>query len=287
MDHRLHNLPEANRMDPLAPVEYQPGIWRTALKRATPMVVRGVVQTWPAYATWSLDWLKDTMGDAHVHASSLEASGITNLAPERRVFLTLSDVLDRIAKQDAHAPDGGIYLGQRGGLLYLRGQEANLAPLLEDVVVPEVNRRLKMVVLWVGSGRNTTYTHFDPLEGILGAVRGRKRLIIFPPDETGHVYPSLTPKDPLGTRVALDRVEAFPDIATARYWDVTLEEGDAIYLPPGHWHLVSGEGLNIAVSQFWLVKRTEWVTNPALRALAAMRIRTFVPKAMTRILGRR
>jgi hypothetical protein len=287
MEYRLHDLPEANRMELLAPVEYQPGIWETAFERANPMVVRGFVETWPAYATWSLDWLKSNIGDAHVHASSLEASGITDLAPERRVFLTLSEVLDRIAKQNVHVPDGGIYLGQRGGLLYLRGQEANLAPLLKDVVVPEVDRRLKMVVLWVGSGRNTTYTHFDPLEGILGTLRGRKRLIVFPPEETGHVYPSLTPKDPLGTHVELDRTEAFPEVASARYWDVTLEQGDAIYLPPGHWHCVSGEGLNIAVSQFWFVKPTEWITNPALRALATMRIRTGVPEALARMVGRR
>jgi hypothetical protein len=260
MEYRLHDLPEANRMELLAPVEYQPGIWETAFERANPMVVRGFVETWPAYATWSLDWLKSNIGDAHVHASSLEASGITDLAPERRVFLTLSEVLDRIAKQNVHVPDGGIYLGQRGGLLYLRG---------------------------VGSGRNTTYTHFDPLEGILGTLRGRKRLIVFPPEETGHVYPSLTPKDPLGTHVELDRTEAFPEVASARYWDVTLEQGDAIYLPPGHWHCVSGEGLNIAVSQFWFVKPTEWITNPALRALATMRIRTGVPEALARMVGRR
>jgi hypothetical protein len=287
MQSKLHNLPEANRMEPPAAVAYETGIWKSAFERAIPIVVRGFVETWPAYANWTLEWLKSAVGDAQVHASSLEANGTTDLAPERRVPLTLSEVLDRIGKQDVDASDGGIYLAQRGGILYLHGQEANLAPLMNDVVVPEVDRRLKMVLLWVGSGRNTTLTHFDPLEGILGTLQGRKRLVVFPPEETGKLYPSFTPENPLGAQMQLDRVEAFPQLADARYWDVTLEQGDAIYLPPGHWHCVTGEGLNIAVSQFWFVKRSEWLKNPALRALATMRIRSGVPEAFARLVGRR
>lgn len=58
-------------------------------------------------------------------------------------------------------------------------------------------------------------------------------------------------------------------------------EGDAIYMPPGYWHCVSGEGLNIAVSQFWKVTRREWITNPVMRALAWMRIRTKLPKPLS------
>jgi hypothetical protein len=280
MDYSLHSLPEANRLEPLAPLPYREGIFREAIEASRPILVRGFVQTWPAWRRWSLDWLRSELGDVPVHASALQTNGITDLAPERRVFLTLADVLDRIEKQDAVSPDGGIYLGQRGGLLYLRGREANLAPLLPDVVVPDVGRRLKMAVLWVGSGRNTTYTHFDPLDGILCAVRGRKRCIVFPPSETARISPTMTPKDPLGTRIDLNRPEEFPGLSEARYWDVTLEEGDAIYMPPGHWHCVSGEGLNVAVSLFWLVARSQWLTNPAMRALAAMRVRTAVPVAL-------
>jgi hypothetical protein len=287
----MHKLPASNQLDPLTPVAYEPGLWNEAFAASRPLLVDGFVSAWPAYDCWSLDYFREKAGDARVHASALDDSGTTDLDPERRVHVTLSEALDRIEAQDPDSPDGGIYLAQRGGLIYLSdgqgGNQGSLAALLPDVEVPDVDRLLRMVILWVGSGRNTTYTHFDPLEGILGLIRGSKRIVMFPPSEMKNVYPHLSDQDPLGTRIDLQRVQDWPGLEKARYWDFTVEEGQAIYMPPGYWHCVTGQGLNIAVSQFWRVLRRTWITSPPLRALGFANLRYRLRKTFSRLRPRR
>jgi hypothetical protein len=95
--------------------------------------------------------------------------------------------------------------------------------------------------LWCGHGRGCTPLHFDGASGLLGQVRGRKRVLLFMPSASYSLYPHPAWSDrdcysPLD--VEQPDLRRFPAAARARGLEGTLEPGDALYLPSYVWHYV-------------------------------------------------
>lgn len=112
--------------------------------------------------------------------------------------------------------------------------------------------------IWVGNSSRVA-PHFDESDNIAVVVSGRRRFILFPPEQLANLY-----LGPLETTVAgqpismvdLDRVdfERFPKFREAlRHALVAdLEPGDAIYIPALWWHAVQATGaLNVLVNYWW------------------------------------
>ncbi len=80
------------------------------------------------------------------------------------------------------------------------------------------------------------WTHYDINDNLLSGVRGRKRLVLFHPEEIRHLYPE-------GTASAVLNVDApdlawFPRFAKAVKWEGILEEGEVLFIPAMWWHNV-------------------------------------------------
>eukprot|EP00005_Dracoamoeba_jomungandri_P007719 CAMPEP_0174276758 /NCGR_PEP_ID=MMETSP0439-20130205/60566_1 /TAXON_ID=0 /ORGANISM="Stereomyxa ramosa, Strain Chinc5" /LENGTH=266 /DNA_ID=CAMNT_0015369023 /DNA_START=783 /DNA_END=1583 /DNA_ORIENTATION=+ len=102
-----------------------------------------------------------------------------------------------------------------------------------------------------------TPTHFDLVHNLYTQIVGQKRFIIFPPDNffALHVYPVQHPSnrqaqvdinDP--SIYSLDSV--FPDAHQLRAYEVILQPGDVLYIPPCYFHHVSvvGDSPSISIS---------------------------------------
>lgn len=120
-------------------------------------------------------------------------------------------------------------------------------------LVPTVEPRI-----WLGN-RIHVSPHFDLMENIACNVAGRRRFTLFPPEQITNLYPGPIELTPAGTPISMVDV-AEPDLARyPRYSDawanalqVTLEPGDALYLPYGWWHGVESlDALNILVNYWW------------------------------------
>ncbi len=126
--------------------------------------------------------------------------------------------------------------------------EANPMPL-----VPDVTPRI-----WLGN-RIRVAPHYDLMENIGVCLAGRRRFTVFPPEQLANMYPGPFELTPAGTPVSMVDPEA-PDLerypgfaeAWAHAMQVTLEPGDALYLPYAWWHAVDAlEPVSILVNYWW------------------------------------
>jgi hypothetical protein len=109
------------------------------------------------------------------------------------------------------------------------------------------------VHMYAGAGANTTHTHLDPAENFLLVAHGTKRLQLIPPGDFKYIYPFPSPKYhssavPPFTDPANCPVE-WPFFAKAKPVEVTLEQGDMLYLPAYWYHCVQGgDGHNVVLA---------------------------------------
>mmetsp|Transcript_5395 Transcript_5395/g.12433 ORF Transcript_5395/g.12433 Transcript_5395/m.12433 type:complete len:480 (-) Transcript_5395:4-1443(-) len=108
-------------------------------------------------------------------------------------------------------------------------QEMNVLPLVQRFY------------LFAGLGGTLYHCHYDLQPNLHVQLTGRKRFILFPPEDWPHLYPFPVHHD-LDRRsmVDLDSPDSdrFPGWQKAHGHMVELEPGEALYIPPYWWHHV-------------------------------------------------
>ena len=113
--------------------------------------------------------------------------------------------------------------------------------------------------MWAGmSDGGATPMHFDALSNLLAQIRGRKRVLLFPPSQSFRLYPFPVghPRDNYAMVLdpnAADNATTFPAFHGARALEATLSPGDVLWLPKYYWHYVTqlGEHEENLSLNFW------------------------------------
>merc|ERR1712228_596475 len=107
---------------------------------------------------------------------------------------------------------------------------------------------------WFGPKGTITPIHFDAKHNILAQIVGYKYLRIYSPEQSEMLYPR---EDILNNTSQIDTDlnqamlnEKYPKFKNAKYLDVILEPGDALYIPPKWWHYVKSLSISFSLS-FW------------------------------------
>ena len=122
-----------------------------------------------------------------------------------------------------------------------------------DLVRPDVVPRA-----WFGN-RIRVAPHYDLTENVGVVVAGRRRFILFPPDQLKNLYAGPLELTPAGTPISMvdplnPDLERFPKFAEALEHAQTAElgPGDAIYIPFYWWHAVDSlEAVNLFINYWW------------------------------------
>ncbi len=131
--------------------------------------------------------------------------------------------------------------------------------------------------LWIG-GALKTQTHNDRDHNLACVVAGRRRFVLFPPEQVANLYvgpldnpPPLSLADPEAPDY--DRFPRFREaMATARV--AHLEAGDALFMPKYWWHHVtSKDAYNVMVNYWWgdVATGLDRANDSFLTALLALR----------------
>jgi hypothetical protein len=239
--------------------------WEAALARRHPVLLSGVVDRWPLFHRSTPDGLREVLGREWVSVLVATAAsrdfGRAWLSGSR-VRMTVASLLDEIfTKEPSHVRYYAWSVG--------------LGSLASDVDRPDaIGGRAYLPgasSLWIGQAGNLTSLHYDHWHGFLGQLVGRKRFVLFAPDETARLS-AHSPFSPLSasTRLPADCLQApasdFPRFDRARGWDVTLEPGDLLYVPPYWWH--QAECIDASIS---LTLRYDLTTREAAQAGALPR----------------
>lgn len=114
--------------------------------------------------------------------------------------------------------------------------------------------KLEHCQLWIGRGGAVTPAHFDSMENLFVQILGRKRFLLFSPDQVFNLYPypAWHTLDSY-SMVDFERpdLERFPAFQQACALEAVLDPGDILYLPK-HWfhHVHALLGDNASLS-FW------------------------------------
>lgn len=238
------------------------------LRARTPVVLTGVREALPFTRDWNLDWLRDHL--ATVRVQRAEPDGHFHYLSFRR--MPMGDFVEALQRGE------GVYAQEKllGQGVHRDLPEAAQAQLPE--YVPAEGFRDSN--LYIGAGGNTSLLHYDETHSLLAMLQGRKRVLLFPPDQSGRLYPYSTfnLRALLQGRVIDSRIdcswpdlERFPRLAEARGVTGWLEEDQALLIPAGTWHYIMAEGVNVALNYFWFQNRLQDWLRPPLRQFWAKR----------------
>lgn len=112
--------------------------------------------------------------------------------------------------------------------------------------------------LWLGN-QATVSAHYDGSDNLACVVAGRRRFILFSPDQVANLYPGSLNLTPAGTPVSLVNLhepdfERYPRFKTAieNAYSAELYPGDAIFIPMLWWHHVDSlEKVNGLMNYWW------------------------------------
>ena len=252
-------LPEA-----VATPSVPPGLPGQSDWEAGPFVARGLAGAWPAISKWNAGYLVSQGRGERICAveigESFDAPGFEHKLMAFGHFLHLTGL-------------SGV--GSKGGekkkeTCCRRGYAAYLAQHLLFDQFPELLGDLgpppwpdgasaaEPPRAWIGGEGSRTPAHRDPKDNLLVQVAGEKFCRLYPPDSAMHTY-----SDPGRTHVSrapvhrLSRSELgvqFPGFpAGGGFQDVTLRQGDCLYIPRGWFHYVQSLSPSISVN-FWFMR---------------------------------
>ena len=130
---------------------------------------------------------------------------------------------------------------------------------------PDVEPRL-----WVGN-QATVCAHYDGSDNVACVVAGRRRFILFHPEQVANLYPGSLNFTPAGAPVSLVNLhdpdfDRYPRFKTAleNAWSAELYPGDAIFIPMLWWHHVDSlEKVNGLMNYWWNGSAAKDVVQPS------------------------
>ena len=247
---------------------------------AKPAVLRGIVSHWPAVQA---EMAGDIVAYLVQRYSQRPVNAIAAAPGEKGRFfythdLTRLNFVKASGKLNAFLDDL-VKAGEMDEPPAMAVQSEDVASLLPGFLEENQLDLLPGVAprIWIGN-RIRVAPHYDAKENIACCVAGRRLFTVFPPECTPDLYPGPFELTPAGTPVSmvdlaepnLDRYPRF-EHAWAGAQQVTLEPGDAVYIPYGWWHGVESlEPVSILVNYWWTPALPEGIGSPYDGLLHAM-----------------
>lgn len=244
-----------------------------------PVVLKGLFDAWPALAEGRASparlnaYLK---GMDHgllvpVMEAPARAGGRFAYATDLREFsftkrsTSFPDTLDRIVRLigEPKAPTVAIQMLPLASHMPDFARQ-NPMPLLPAAVGPK---------LWIGGGVRTQ-VHNDRDHNLACVIAGRRRFVLFPPEQVANLYIGPLENPPPLSLVDvdapdLDRFPRYPE-AFAHARIAVLGPGDALFLPRYWWHHVTSlDPYNAMVNYWWGDGAIDAPTDAFLAALLA------------------
>lgn len=232
------------------------------LQRRQPVLLDGVREALPFTRNWNYDFFRDCLKSIRIQRKSDD--GIYHYLGFERIPMPDFDQVMQTT-QNGYALEPLKGQGVSGDLP--SDVRVSLPPF-----VPESSFRVSN--LYIGPGKNKSLLHYDETHSLLMMLEGRKRFILFSPDQSDCMYPysPFSLKALLENRVVDSKVDCqapdftkFPKLGSAKGLSGWLEEGQALFIPAGTWHFIEAEGRNVSVNYFWLQNRLkDWLNQPLL-----------------------
>jgi len=210
-----------------------------------PVILTGLMDDWPA-RSWTMDALRSRYGDRVVTAVRTEGGHVVTSARSGIPYesIRFGDYLDML-----EAPE------MPGRYMVFPVSDV-LPELIHDFVLPAYCRDAPWfrARFWLSAANTSSPLHRDPPDNLFAQIFGRKRFVLFDPDDSSNLYPHpFFSGLPDFSRVDIDRPDhaSFPRFARARPILCEVGEGEVLYLPRYWWHQVTSLSRSASVNLWW------------------------------------
>lgn len=206
-----------------------------------PVVFEDLSSSWPAVQKWNLEYFREKAGKVVVPLyDSTPAKGRENShGPSKK--LTLSEYIDILES------------GPTDLRMFFFNLLQNCPELLDDFSYPDLGVKFfkKLPVLFVGGEGSSVVMHYDMdlANNFHFNFVGRKRVLLYPPEETKYLY-----KVPYSI-VSMEIIDMddpdfnkYPALAKAQGFEAILGHGDAIFIPSKWWHYIKYETASLSMT---------------------------------------
>ncbi|KAI3874428.1 hypothetical protein MKX03_004758 [Papaver bracteatum] len=210
--------------------------------KSIPAVFHGYVKHWKCFSKWNpckggLDYLQERAGSSIAEAMLPRIAPVCygDLRSHERVVLLICLCVPIVTLENK--------------------EKSQLEILREDIQMPKIlkAKTLTSINLWMNNVKSRSSTHYDPDHNLLCVVAGCKQVVLCPPSAVSSLYPM-----PIYSDASNHRYEK-PDFSThSRAQNsmmysqkVTLQAGDALFIPEGWLHQVDSDEVTIAVYFWW------------------------------------
>jgi len=129
--------------------------------------------------------------------------------------------------------------------------------LAKDFKLPAFAQGIKAhsTIFRLSSAGCQLWTHYDAVDNFLMHIRGRKRVVLFPPDQAENLYLPLAANSSSSPVLDIDNPDLarFPRFAKARQcaMEGILEPGDVLFLPAMWFHNLISLEFSVSINMFW------------------------------------
>lgn len=234
------------------------------LTSTQPLLLRDFVSDWPFVKAGiqSMDAAIDYLGRFYENATVGAFFGAPDV--EGRVFynedmsgfnyeramLKLDEFLRRIQEHAEDEDPPALYIGSTTVDTCLPGFRTD-----NDIDFGEIE---PLASIWMGN-RTRIAAHYDLPDNMACNVVGRRRFILFPPEELENLYAGPIDFTPAGQTISLVDFHQ-PDLEKYPKFNAALENaqvaelgpGDAIFIPSMWWHHVEAlDSFNVLINYWW------------------------------------
>lgn len=234
------------------------------LTSTQPLLLRDFVSDWPFVKAGiqSMDAAIDYLGRFYENATVGAFFGAPDV--EGRVFynedmsgfnyeramLKLDEFLRKIQEHAEDEDPPALYIGSTTVDTCLPGFRTD-----NDIDFGEVK---PLASIWMGN-RTRIAAHYDLPDNLACNVIGRRRFILFPPEELENLYAGPIDFTPAGQTISLVDFHQ-PDLEKYPKFNAALENaqvaelgpGDAIFIPSMWWHHVEAlDSFNVLINYWW------------------------------------
>ena len=242
-----------------------------------PVLIKGLANMQPAGEKWTIDWFKASMGDIEIAVfDNREKRHIYSTTVDPDFKMPFGEFLDLIIK-DEPCP---IRMFRYN--LYKKNPE-----LKKDFSCPEyINKGVmkNMGFMFLGGKDTDVRLHYDVdmSNVLLTQIYGRKRVLLFPPDQGKFLY-----KVPFNTHSVANLKNPdpanWPGLKHARGYEIIQEPGDGLFMPSGYWHYNTYLEGGISVAY----RRMAHTLTGKLQGLSFVAFTMPYDKVMNALLGKR
>ena len=199
------------------------------VKPQKPVVIENLIEDWPAFEKWNLDYIKQLAGEKVVPLYDDRPITSEYKFNEPHAKMKMADYIDLLKSKPTNYR------------IFLYHLMKEVPALQKDFKFPDVGLRMikQLPMLFFGGKNSKVFMHYDiDFANILHFhFHGKKQCIIYPPSESKYLYKvphALISREDIDFRSP--DLKTFPALKKAKGYVTELNHGETLYMPEGYWH---------------------------------------------------